>query len=186
MPEKTSEKKRRARARSGRVPAVATFQGRVDLAMRARGFVPGTKEGVNALARAMGKSQGFVSRQLRETKDPRISTAILFAKTLRIRIEWLLLETGPMEVEAGPGSETNASLPGWAEAATQVRGVPAYAVDAVASRPIVLHPERVTVEYVRALAAFWLSWAPEAEDAARRDADRVRRREDGPDKAPKN
>jgi len=148
--------------------------------MRARGFVPGTKEGVNALARAMGKSQGFVSRQLRETRDPRISTAVLFAEILRVRIEWLLLGSGPMEPDLGPGGETYADLPGWRSAASQVRGVPRYAVEAVSKRPVVVHPDVVTVDFVRALAAFWLSWAPEAEEEARREAARLRSGEDGP------
>ncbi len=68
------------------------------------------------------------------------------------------------------GVETYGQLAGWEEAAALVRGVPAYAVQAVARRPVLLRPEHVTPEFVRALAGFWLSWAPTAEiDAAARE-----------------
>lgn len=176
---KSQGKQRRRTRASGRVQRVETLQDRLEKAMRARGFVPGTKAGLNALARALGKSQGFVSSQLGRTKDPRVSTITMLADKLRVRCDYLLLGIEPMDIEAGPGAETYASLPGWSEAAARARQVMApYAIDAVARRPVLLRPEPVTVDFVKALAGFWLSWDPIAEEAGRLWIDAQRRGEE--------
>lgn len=174
---KTPRKQAQNRLGSGKLSTVSTLQDRLRLAMRARGFVPGKKKGMNALARTLGRSQGFVSGQLGRTKDPRASTLVLFAERLRVRLDWLLRDVGPMDLDVEPETEPYASLAGWAEEAPRVRGVPTYAVDAVGRRPIAVRPERVTVDFIRALAGFWLSWAPEAEEEGRRWIDAQRRTE---------
>lgn len=165
-------KTRHKRAESPPVNAPHTLRDRVLLAMRRLGIGSARGEGFNALDRLMGKGPGFTSGAIGRTASPRLDSVILLSRALQVRLDWLATGEGPMDVGAAPGSETYGDLPGWAAAAREVRGLPAYAVEAVAARPMLLRPERVTTEFVRALAGFWLSWAPatEIDEAARRDA----------------
>lgn len=146
----------------------SSFRDRVLVAMRRLGIGTSRGAGFNELDRLMGKAIGFTSQVIGRTSSPRLDSVILLAKTLRVRLEWLATDQGPMELGVAPeGAETYGQLGGWTDAAAQVKGVPVYAVAAVSKRPVLLRPDRVSVEFVRALAGFWLSWAPAAEiDAA--------------------
>lgn len=126
----------------------------------------------------MGKAPGFTASFITRTTDPRMSSLVALARALKVRLDWLATGEGPMEPEDAATGETHATLPGWAESAVKVKGVPAYAIAAVARRPVLLRPEVVTPEFIRALAGFWLSWAPDVEEEERRHVAALARQED--------
>src|ERR1041385_9258516 len=67
----------------------SAFRDRVLLALRRLGIGGGRGAGLNELDRLMGKAEGTTSGMLTRTSSPRLDTAILLARHLHVRLEWL-------------------------------------------------------------------------------------------------
>lgn len=136
-----------------------------------------------ALGRVMGAEKpkrGYLTKVIQENRSPLISTAEALADAMGVRRAWLLVGDGPMLATT---ATTCAEIPGWAEAAVEVRRarrVPSAAIDAVARRPAMVVPEKATAEFVRDAAYLWWHHAPdsEIEAATETEAHRVAGGED--------
>ena len=98
------------------------------------------------------------------TPDPEQGAAI--AEYLEISYTWLMTGQGPMDREETLEGITYDSLPGWVDAAKaeiQLDRIPEYAIRAAGRCPAAVKPERITPDFVRACALFWLDHVPNEE-----------------------
>jgi transcriptional regulator with XRE-family HTH domain len=154
--------------------APMSFPARVKWAMNARGLK------MDELEQLMGRSKGYLSRTLSEARDPRLSSVVAFAEALKVRVEWLATGKGAVDPEGGGTGETMGMLEGWAEAAAEAAKHPrwkslGYAIAAAAERPVFVRPPAVTVEFVLAVARFWLDHAAQTDIEAAEVAEAERR-----------
>lgn len=140
------------------------FVRRLQQAMAARQLTYDRLE--EGIATARGKAQatkGYLSRLITESRSPRLDLVEAIAQAAGVRLAWLVAGEGPM---LPTGAQRNENLPGWAEAAAEVkarRRVPAFAVEAAGRLPAVVHPEIATAEFVRDVAHLWWCFASESE-----------------------
>src|ERR1700730_10883866 len=91
--------------------APVSFHARLRYAISDRGLT------MESLEQLMGRSAGYVSRTLSESRDPRWPNAVEFARALKVNLEWLATGDGPMDQESAATGETFAMLEGWTAAA---------------------------------------------------------------------
>jgi hypothetical protein len=110
-------------------------------------------------------SKGYTTKALKGTAIS-LDIAESMAVALEVRPAWLLLGEGPMLPDEN--APTYGELPGWrivAAGAVEMlpRGIPPFAIEAAARRPVLAQPKALTPTFVVALAEFWFRYASDAE-----------------------
>jgi hypothetical protein len=149
---------------------------RVERAMDTRGI------GYNEVDRGLGYSEGYTSRLVHSTRQPRADTLAKLAEVLRVDLAWLASGKGSMGEESpsspassGPRAKVAKDLPGWAEAlglaVLRWRRIPTSAWAAVSMLSFDNPPERITPDFIFEAAQGWLKQASDDELAAAEEAD---------------